>query len=94
MTCVSKKLLFYVISCVIQYIRETLQALRSRMSNHRQRLNQMCDFFCVNAQRKENALLSFQTTAITVKTKERWKQRWKFHTKISVFISSHIAPGF
>ena len=22
------------------------------------------------------------------------KQKWKFHTKIGVFISSHIAPGF
>ena len=27
------------------YVRETSQTLRSRMNNHRQKLNQMCDLF-------------------------------------------------
>ena len=31
--------------CGIQYVGETSQALRSRMNNHRQRLNKMCDLF-------------------------------------------------
>ena len=47
MTCTTKNVI-YLISCKkcgIQYVGETSQALRSRMNNHRQRLNQMCDLF-------------------------------------------------
>ena len=47
MTCATKNVI-YLISCKkcgIQYVGETSQALRSRMNNHRQRLNQMCDLF-------------------------------------------------
>ena len=42
------KNIIYLISCQkcgIQYVGETSQALRSRMNNHRQRLNKMCDLF-------------------------------------------------
>ena len=47
MTCATKNVI-YLISCKkcgIQYIGETSQALRSRMNNHRQKLNQMCNLF-------------------------------------------------
>ena len=47
MTCATKNVI-YLISCKkcgIQYVGETSQALRSRMNNHRQRLNQMCNLF-------------------------------------------------
>ena len=47
MTCATKHVI-YLISCKkcgVQYVGETSQALRNRMNNHRQRLNQMCDSF-------------------------------------------------
>ena len=45
MTCATKNVICLVSckKCGIQYVGETSQALRSRMNNHRQRLNQMCD---------------------------------------------------
>ena len=47
MTCATKNVIYLIIckKCGIQYVGETSQALRSRMNNHRQRLNQMCDLF-------------------------------------------------
>ena len=47
MTCATQNVI-YLISCKkcgIQYVGETSQALRSRMNNHRHKLNQMCDLF-------------------------------------------------
>ena len=51
MTCATKHVI-YLISCKkcgVQYVGETSQALRNRMNNHRQRLNQMCDLFFISA---------------------------------------------
>ena len=50
MTCATQNVI-YLISCKkcgIQYVGETSQTLRSRMNNHRHKLNQMCDLFFVS----------------------------------------------
>ena len=70
MTCATKNVIYLINckKCGIQYVGETSQALRSRMNNHRQRLNKMCDLFlyqhfCSNGHRRGGVFEpSFQTT--------------------------------
>ena len=56
-TCPTKNVIY--LEFIIPYVGETSQALRSRMNNHRQRLNQMCDLFlyqhfCANNHSKDD----------------------------------------